>query len=179
MLKSVQFPSTRTGDQTIIDGNLVIGTAGKGIDFSATTHAAGMTSELLSDYEEGTWTPTLNATGFSGATYSTQAGKYIKTGGMVYVTCEVTLSALTAGGSNYLRIEGLPYTTGTKATAAVYTASLTGGTNGNIVFGVCFATQTAITFFEVGEDGDATPSGMQGSRLTATSSFIASISYPV
>lgn len=55
MLKTVGFPSTRTGDQTIVDGNLVIGTAGKGIDFSATPGTG--TSELLSDYEEGTWTP--------------------------------------------------------------------------------------------------------------------------
>jgi len=56
MLKTVGFPSSRTGDQTIVDGNLVIGTAGKGIDFSADPHAAGMTSELLDDYEEGTLT---------------------------------------------------------------------------------------------------------------------------
>lgn len=35
MLKTVGNPSTRYGDQTIVDGNLVIGTAGDGIDFSA------------------------------------------------------------------------------------------------------------------------------------------------
>lgn len=39
MLKTVGNPSTRFGDQTILDGNLVIGTAGKGIDFSADSHA--------------------------------------------------------------------------------------------------------------------------------------------
>jgi len=39
------------------NGNLVFGTAGKGIDFSATPGTG--TSELLADYEEGTWTPTL------------------------------------------------------------------------------------------------------------------------
>jgi hypothetical protein len=54
MLKTVGFPSTRTGDQTIVNGNLVIGTAGKGVDFSADPSAPGMTSELLDDYEEGT-----------------------------------------------------------------------------------------------------------------------------
>lgn len=48
---------TTAGDVSIPSNNLVIGTAGKGIDFSADTHAAGMTSELLNDYEEGTWTP--------------------------------------------------------------------------------------------------------------------------
>jgi len=98
---------------------------------------------------------------------------------VVTVTCEVTLSALTAGGSNYLRIEGLPYAIGTKATSAIYIANLILGTPGNIIFGVCFAGQTAITFFEVSANGDVTPTGMQGSRLTTTSSFVATISYPV
>jgi hypothetical protein len=41
-------------------GNVVIGTAGKGIDFSANSHAAGMTSELLNDYEEGTLTAAVS-----------------------------------------------------------------------------------------------------------------------
>jgi hypothetical protein len=46
---------------TVSAGNLVIGTSGKGIDFSATPGTG--TSELLSDYEEGTWTPTAGAMG--------------------------------------------------------------------------------------------------------------------
>ena len=50
----------RGGDVTISNGNLVMGTSGKGIDFSATSNSSGtMGSELLNDYEEGTWTPTL------------------------------------------------------------------------------------------------------------------------
>jgi hypothetical protein len=59
MLKTVGNPSSRFGDQTIVDGSLVIATAGEGIDFSADPSAPGMTSELLDDYEEGTWTPSL------------------------------------------------------------------------------------------------------------------------
>ena len=46
-----------SGNFTIGAGNLVMGTAGKGIDFSATGNAGGMGNELLDDYEEGTWTP--------------------------------------------------------------------------------------------------------------------------
>ncbi len=57
MLKTVGFPSSRTGDQTIVDGNLVIATAGKGIDFSATPGTG--TSELFNDYEEGLYIATL------------------------------------------------------------------------------------------------------------------------
>jgi hypothetical protein len=48
-----------TGDQTLSTGNLVIGTDGKGIDFSITPSTG--TSELLADYEEGTWTPVITA----------------------------------------------------------------------------------------------------------------------
>ena len=45
-----------TGNQTLSTGNLIIGTSGKGIDFTA----AGGT--VLNDYEEGTFTPTLSST---------------------------------------------------------------------------------------------------------------------
>ena len=37
--------------------NQTQGTAAKGINFTANTPAAGMTSQLLNWYEEGTWTP--------------------------------------------------------------------------------------------------------------------------
>lgn len=70
-----------TGDQTLSTGNLVIGTSGKGIDFSATASAAGMTSELLTDYEEGTWTPTGG-----GVTFSTALGRYTKVGRVVHAS---------------------------------------------------------------------------------------------
>lgn len=86
MLKTVGNPSTRYGDQTIVDGNLIIGTAGKGIDFSADPHAAGMTSELLDDYEEGTYTPTITFGGNSvGQAYSVRIGRYTKVGRVVHV----------------------------------------------------------------------------------------------
>lgn len=83
MLKTVGNPSLRSGDQTIINGNLVIGTAGNGIDFSAASHASGMTSELLDDYEIGTFTPTFtNLTIVSGI--PTATGIYTKIGRLVY-----------------------------------------------------------------------------------------------
>jgi len=46
-----------TGNVTI-SGNAIIGTAGKGIDFSnASGSGSGSSSALLDDYEEGVWTP--------------------------------------------------------------------------------------------------------------------------
>lgn len=101
-----------SSDQTLADGNLVIGTAGKGIDFSVTTDAAGMTSELLDDYEEGTWTPTYQpATGsFTSITYSNTGGVYTKIGNICIVSGYIATSALdTTGGSGAVRVGGLPY----------------------------------------------------------------------
>ena len=109
MLKTVGFPSTRTGDQTIVNGNLVIGTSGNGIDFSATPGTG--TSELLDDYEEGTWTPTLAFGGASvGITYAAGTrGLYTKTGNTVVVNAilELTNKGSSAGTAV---ISGLPYT---------------------------------------------------------------------
>jgi hypothetical protein len=49
-----------SGNLTIHDGNLIIGTSGHGISFAADGNASGMSNELLNDYEEGTWTPTFD-----------------------------------------------------------------------------------------------------------------------
>lgn len=109
MLKTVGFPSTRTGDQTIVDGNLVIGTAGKGIDFSADPSAAGMTSELLDDYEEGTWTPTQGANLVVVGSFSA-SGKYTKVGRLVTVNAILQGSTSIAWGAGSAEIcLGLPF----------------------------------------------------------------------
>ena len=95
-----------TGDQTLSTGNLVIGTSGKGIDFSATPGTG--TSELLADYEEGTWTPVYQTTGGS-FTYSIQTGTYTKIGNVVYCSFRISTATVTAGTGQVL-LAGLPFT---------------------------------------------------------------------
>ena len=63
------------------NGNIVMLNSGTGIDFSATSDATGMTSELLDDYEEGTFTMTLSA----GGNTSNQECRYTKIGRIVYI----------------------------------------------------------------------------------------------
>ena len=104
MLKTVGNPALRYGDQTIVNGNLVIGTAGKGIDFSADPSAPGMTSELLDDYEEGTWTPTFGGS----TTYYGRSGTYTKVGRIVYIDGFVHIDTNGSGSQN--TISGLPFT---------------------------------------------------------------------
>jgi hypothetical protein len=92
------------GDVNVSIGNLVIGTSGKGIDFSVT--AGTGTSELLDDYEEGDWTPAFANIGTG--TYTTQVGRYTKVGNLVTVSVHIDINVLgTASGS--LEIS-LPFT---------------------------------------------------------------------
>lgn len=112
MLKTIGNPSTRYGDQTIIDGNLVIGTSGKGIDFSANPNATGMTSELLNDYEIGTWTPSFLAYG-GGSSLPTfgdfaASGTYTKIGRQVFVTGLLSWTSR-SGGAGFIAVQGLPF----------------------------------------------------------------------
>ena len=104
------------GDTRLETGNLVIGTSGKGIDFSATGQATGMTSELFSDYEEGTWSPGLSSAGgaFTSVTFDSSTGKYTKIGRTVYVSGSFfTSGAITVGSaSGQVYITGLPFTVG-------------------------------------------------------------------
>lgn len=114
MLKTVGFPSTRTGDQTIINGNLVIGTAGKGVDFSADPSAPGMTSELFDDYEEGTFTATLAGFVSSPTTPVTATSRYTKIGRQV--SCQIAFKNVdTTGASGPIFVQGLPFTAGADA----------------------------------------------------------------
>jgi hypothetical protein len=92
---TTRLKATKTGDIQVSTGNLVIGTSGKGIDFSATPGTG--TSELLDDYEEGTWTPNLTFGGGNTGMAGTFTGNYTKVGNQVTVDIRI---ALTAKGSS-------------------------------------------------------------------------------
>ena len=103
------------GDVTVNTGNLIMGTSGKGISFSATSDVAGMTSELLDDYEEGNFTPILQ-NGNNG--YRFQYGFYIKVGNAVHFTAFIETSS-TPPSSN-IAIGGLPFTSRNDSNANTY-----------------------------------------------------------
>jgi hypothetical protein len=97
---------------TVSAGNLVIGTSGKGIDFSVTPGTG--TSELLADYEEGTWTPVLEAESgtFGAITYNAlNGGRYIKVGRVVHIQAFLFTDTVAIGTASLeLRVGGLPFT---------------------------------------------------------------------
>jgi hypothetical protein len=99
--------NTSNGNFVAQTGNVVIGTSGKGIDFSATPGTG--TSELLSDYEEGTFTATLTASSTAPTTPITATAYYTKIGRQV--TCQILFSSVdTTGASGAILIQGLPFT---------------------------------------------------------------------
>jgi DNA-binding transcriptional regulator/RsmH inhibitor MraZ len=94
------------GDVTVHGGNVIIGTSGKGIDFSATANASGMSNELLDDYEEGTFTPVLNNAGsFS---VNNHTGTYTKVGRLVHYIVQIS-GTCTGTGSGIFTVSGLPF----------------------------------------------------------------------
>jgi len=99
-----------SGDLNIMDGNLIMGTSGHGIDFAATSDASGNTSELFDDYEEGSWTPNIRNTGTT-ATWSSQQGRYVKIGQQVTVwfNADGGSSPRSGGTSSSLIMTGLPF----------------------------------------------------------------------
>ena len=86
------------GDVSVNRGNLVIGTSGKGIDFSATSGTG--TSELFDDYEEGTYTPALEGMTGGAVTYTSQFGRYTKIGRQVNVFFFMHVNTNTNTGGN-------------------------------------------------------------------------------
>ena len=123
-----------TGDQTLGTGNLIQGTAAKGINFTANTPAAGMTSELLNWYEEGTWTPT-DASGAALA-FTSVTGNYIRVGNSVTAYFSVTYPTTASG--NDASIGGLPFTSSSSA-AVPNPGMLTVGYTDSLlsILGVC------------------------------------------
>lgn len=96
---------------TLTTGNLIIGTSGKGIDFSIT--ASTGTSELLADYEEGTWTPVASSTTGAITSYTVVDATYTKIGRQVTAVASVTIT--NAGtGAGTLVFAGLPFTNGSQ-----------------------------------------------------------------
>ena len=140
------------GDVNVKTGNLVIGTAGKGIDFAAQTSANSVsgvstTAELLDHYEEGTWTPTCPtaSTDLTGT-----SGRYTRIGREVFISCSVTVPT-TSSGAAFL-IAGFPFASIAGAPhAGFYMRYTNGGT-----YRMFFMTASAQSCEMYSLNGDAT-----------------------
>lgn len=98
-----QFKVSKTGNVTLT-GNIVVA-SGKGIDFAATAGAG--TSELLSDYEEGTWSPSFNTLTIGNGTL---IGRYVKIGRMVFVQAGFIFGSTSSFSGEITSFGNFPFT---------------------------------------------------------------------
>lgn len=134
---------------TLTTENLVIGTSGKGVDFSATPGTG--TSELFSDYEEGSVTVAFAATSGTitiDSNYTTM--KYTKIGRQVTLTGNIAVSSVSTP-SGALTVTGFPFTAGsgtdTRSSVSVLATGLDAGATTQIV-GVVSNGATAATLYK-------------------------------
>ena len=105
-----------TGNLTVTSGNLIL-SDGNGIDFSADGNADGMSSELLDDYEEGTYTPVLSGGGYTYTSGSYTEGRYTKVGRLVTVEAHYNINAISGSSDGSPTRITLPF-----APSDLYTA---------------------------------------------------------
>lgn len=165
-----------TGDQTLSTGNLVIGTSGKGIDFSAANNAAGMTNELLADYEEGVFNAGIAFGGNSvDTTYAVREFAYQKVGSIVNIT---GLLALNNKGTSTgaATITGLPFvaTSGYKgfSTSSFHLSGVTFSGYPNCYIG---GDSSVINLLECTEAG--TGNNLTNSNVTNSANIVISLTY--
>lgn len=126
------MPNTLYTARADVNGHVLLNQSGTGIDFSATANSSGtMTSELLADYEEGTWTPVnpdLTIT-------NNFTAQYTKIGNVVTVCGDVTYAASPADSSVGGGIcSGLPFLSKTGIIYSIAYQLFADATTGAVVY---------------------------------------------
>jgi hypothetical protein len=174
-----QLKVDASGNVTALTGNLVIGTAGKGIDFSADPSAAGMTSELLDDYEEGTCTITMTplTSGTITLNESFKTLRYTKIGRLVTLTGLLNVLSVSSPVGP-LVISGFPFTSvagSANSNAISVAASGLAATAITSIVGFVNANATSATLYKYASGGITN----LGADVQASASFYLTITYTV
>ena len=157
---ALTIDSTGNNDVTVNTGNLVIGTAGKGIDFSVNSHASGMTSELLDDYETGTFTMGITVgSGSASINGNFNTISYTKIGNIVHIRGGLHINS-TSSPSGSVTLTGLPFTSiaGTEATGTGLIGievMQIGGTLSGVPASYIFGSSTEIKIYDKVQDSSA------------------------
>tara|TARA_R100000900_G_scaffold126658_1_gene101291 strand:+ start:202 stop:1155 length:954 start_codon:yes stop_codon:yes gene_type:complete len=172
--------ATNGANQWFIDssGNLLPAATDHGIYLGVTSATA---SNLLDDYEEGTWTSTLTTTGTAFTTSSnTQTQFYTKVGRLVTLSISCSVASPSSGSGN-LKLTGLPFTSGSHDTTYcnITRPGRIDCTSGDGIFASMFSSSSTITF-EKSTD-NANPTAVAASDLNGnTTPFLGfSFSYYV
>jgi hypothetical protein len=152
--------ATLNNGLTLTDGNLVVAN-GHGIDFSATGNISGTSQELLDDYEEGSWTPTLGGN----ANYTQQFGRYTKIGNSITLQCVIIVgNAIGTGSASVL--QGLPFAQeSTGFSVGSLSISYMGANAVSVIYPTGYVTNNAATIAFSGMNGSNTTFQLNGFNM--------------
>ena len=118
-------------DVEISAGNILFGTADKGVYLGVTSATA---SNLLDDYEEGTWTPTLTRSGTTMTSQNLSAeASYRKVGSLVHIQFDISITAIGSGGNESAFLSNLPFTAASSAGRGQIFMGYFGGMAKNVI----------------------------------------------
>ena len=162
--------ATGATDVEVSAGNILFGTADKGIYLGVTSATA---ANLLADFEEGDWTPTVT-TGGANPDFSsgTQIGRYVKVGRMVHVHCEIKY---TSSSSNIGQWGGLPFSTSNEHSGNMtQTGLITHDRNTTTYHNVYITNDTKWYIRAMGtmSGGLQSPSDFSGNRMAFNHTYI-------
>ena len=173
-----------SGNLEVVGGNLVIGTSGNGIDFSATSDTSNgtMSSELLDDYEEGTWTPSVTMSGGDQSLgYAFRYGTYTKIGRKVHVEAYVKLNAVSNNGTGYMKLVGFPFNSINSSTYGGMHCPYYNSLNNQVMRGALIERNDNFAFVYYDFEGSAAGGTIQNATIaalfTTTSQFVLVGSY--
>ena len=136
--------------QENVGANNIKMNSGQGIDFSATSDAPiSPSSELLDEYEEGTWAPTLHDSSGNNSSFATVTNaNYTRIGNTVRLSMRA-VNMLTANmvGGNAVSLKGLPFDTNQYQYSACWVRnpnSSNWGPDQNMLIAICDSNQ--VTF---------------------------------
>ena len=170
---------------TFADGDLAFA-SGHGISFATTSDATGMTAELLDDYEEGTYTPTVTGSTSGSYTVGDSATKlaYVRIGKMVHLQGQIHITG-TSSPSGVINVS-LPFASGSNSQLSdrsVGSVTFDGASSsdgpshnsGNFV-NVKVTSDSSVFLFRSSED-NASAGSLNQSHMTTNDRFIIGITY--
>jgi hypothetical protein len=133
-----------------------------------------MTSELLDDYEEGTFTPVFQGGTTAGTyTYTNQTGYYTKIGNLVYVNVGLSNINTTNAGSGSMEISGLPFANnsvrGASGAMRYDVINIVDSANGLVA--ITSPNSQTVSIFELKDDGADTAASVGDITPGATDLF--------
>jgi hypothetical protein len=113
----------------------------------------------LDDYEEGTFTPSLqcSTTNPTGVAVSAASGSYTKVGNKVSFTCQLILTSKGSGGVGTCRLGGLPFAASGSAQGMSVAARFSNVALSTNYTYIVLTTSTAQTYFNMAQCGSSQP----------------------